>query len=524
MSVFSDIAEHDAIFGEHPPTSQELTLLAIMRERYTHEQLMSGDYVIPQGHGFWADAAAAGKQLALVIKAAAPFIAMIPGIGTGISMAITAGAGLASGDRIDTVTLNAIETAIPENHKATFRKTVDISYAAARGQRIDKLAIELLRKEAGEKGGPEAQAVFDAGLAVGTGKGLQDAGFKLMGAWVKGDDSASARAIQFGLDVREAAAQGLTVKEFLIRQAQKEFFRRVPAAEQVYVLADAIKYFLAHPEEVVNPQYADLAERLGIPIEAIRAAIICIMQMADGSLGVNPETAPAFATRYSLEMAMRDTVSAASHKASQYLSNKLTTGSASQSSKGTSVIMANTWQSLGKVKIAAGLTTVAQNELNTLASRGARIAAQSGILSAARQLQPEGQFRQGFDIGVGTATGNAIPGSGHDRIRSLLLPENGGTREAVQGFDTAAALAWGITKQASAGSAMALSGNPSIDAGTLVTSGLSNSGLSSDRKASAIAAVASNASTRTGVQSGIGQIAAKQQMSLWEKIKDFFGF
>lgn len=422
---FADAAqseqEFQKLFGAHDPQfeSWHYATLATIRSRYTHDQIMSGrnEDLIPQGQDFGDIVADAGRSLAMVIKAAAPFIAMIPGIGLGVSLAITAGSALAAGDRIDYITVDTIEAAIPTQYKPSFRQAVDIGYGLARGQRVDKIAVDLGRKEALQTGGPTAAAAFDAGIAVGTGQGIQDAGFALMGAWVKNADTPVARAAQFAIDVQHAAAEGVSVKDFLLGQIRNEFFKAVPAAQQAYVLKQAIEFFLAHPEELVNPQLADLAERLGIPIEAIRAAIACLIKLEDGTWLVDDDVEHGFLPMQSDATNNESVLQAAS----------------SQDAPGTATRNAMLANQGYAIAMAKGNTSIAAARADTTKS---------------------GAWRRGFDIGTAVTQGSSIEGSGQTTVRDSLNQQ-----DSQQGFNAARNIQYAITRKTAAISTVAAGAN-----------------------------------------------------------------
>jgi hypothetical protein len=55
-----------------------------------------------------------------------------------------------------------------------------------------------------------------------------------------------------------------------------------------------------------------------------------------------------------------------------------------------------------------------------LATKGAAIAAQDPLATALRNQQPDGPAREGFDIGMGAAAGDTLPGPGKQRIHDSL--------------------------------------------------------------------------------------------------------
>ena len=483
-------AERAKIFGSNITPYNDM-VLGILRSRYSHDDLMSGNFVMPTGKDFYDVVTQAATDFMLVVKAAAPFIAMIPGIGLGVSMAINAAASLATGDHIDTVLIDSVETAIPTSMpeaKKQFREAVNMGYAAARGQNIGAAAVTVGHNEALVAGGPTAAAAFDTGIAVGTGKGLQDAGFKVMGAWCISSDTTTARAIQFGLDVRSAAARGISVKDFLIEQAAHEFYNRFPQAQQALALKQAIEFLLAHPTELVNPQLADLAERVGIPIEAIRAAIICIMRMSDGSLGVDQDNVNRFQMvrtfgRVDVNKAVRihDAAVANVSKGANVMSN-LSAGGVS---------------SIGRVN-----SIEVEAELAAAFSKGKEIAASNLTVQSASNADPSPLYKRGFYIGAAICQGSKVGGPGQDRYRSLAGSSSGMSLAdkilVFKGYDVAEALMHGIANSES----LSVPADPTQAVGFLAVTGLVGT-PTSDKKTQVLSTLTAHPSVAQGASAAI---------------------
>jgi hypothetical protein len=429
-------------------------------------------------------------------------------------MAITLGGGLAGGDRIDAAALNAIEIALPPNTQKSYRNAVEISYAAARGERVDALLAEAGRREANRLGGPEAVAAYDAGIALGTGKGLQDAGFKLMEGWVKSNDTPIARALQFGLDVRSAAARGISVGEFLIEQAVKELNARVPALEQAELIYRAVQYFIAHPEEVVNPQTADLADRLGIPIEAIRAAIIVLRRMSDGTLVVMPDRLAQF--HHPLIKEAASSAGPSAIQSAAYINPLIHEATLAAASVIQSQGVHMNVQSFGRLPD--------QTVNDKMAALGIAIAASDSRVGAARSLAPNAQWQRGFDVAVGaTATNKStVPGPGQTALRNTLysVTDLSGRTNLGGGFDVGQALMHGINKELAGQPALGggISQDPFFQMGQLAISGLVGSGSSPQTKAGVASTIIGSPSAKAGATSAI-----EEHKGVWAKILDFFG-
>ncbi len=472
--------------GDYPTLSR--MKLRIMRSYYTHDELMTGQCPLPQGYGFWGSISEAATAMGAILKAAAPFIAMIPGIGTGVAMMINVGGSLAGGDRIDAALITGVEGAIPTPAaKKSFRSATELGYAAARGENIGDLAIQAARSQADMVGGPMAVAAFDSGLAIGTGQGLQDAGFQLLGAWVKAGDNPIARAAQFALDVKAAAEQGVSIQQFLFNQAKKEFLRAVPVAAQADALYQAIQYFIEHPDQVLDPQMADIAARLGLPIEAIRAAMTCIRRMANGTITVDENAVQAVRP---------------------FIKTSTTAGPSAIQAMGANM---TTITSIGRL-----LTADERANLASLQLKGSAMAASNATIAASRALDSNADWKKGFDIATALCQGSSQIGPGQERIRNQVSPLRGGSAKAVEGFNVGMALQHGISKNNPG--VLAISRSPSIAAGQLVTQGIAGSNLTPDERTAAMRTVVSDSAARVGAAQ-----AVEAHKGLWARFKEFFG-
>lgn len=107
------------------------------------------------------------------IKAVGPYaatiVSFVPGIGTGFAAAIAAGTALAEGKPIDEALEAGIKGAIPGG--AIAASGYELAKRVASGENVGKAALEAARAQLPA----EAQKAFDIGLAVVTGKQLQQA-------------------------------------------------------------------------------------------------------------------------------------------------------------------------------------------------------------------------------------------------------------------------------------------------------------------------------------------------------------
>lgn len=116
----------------------------------------------------------AAKDQVRIVREAAPYaqivISVVPGIGTGVSAAMSAGIALAEGRGIDEIAKAAIRGALPGGPLAV--AGFDAALKVAQGQNVGKVALESARELI--PAGPGRQA-FDIGLAVATGENIQNA-------------------------------------------------------------------------------------------------------------------------------------------------------------------------------------------------------------------------------------------------------------------------------------------------------------------------------------------------------------
>lgn len=378
-----------------------------VRDHYSHDSIMAGNFMFPTGYGLGDDLQAIGTAICKVIKAVAPFIAMIPGVGTVIGAGLYAVGSLGAGDRIDQVVIDTIEQVLPDGVKTQFKEAVDIGYDIGRGKPWSQAAIDLGRTQAMADGGPQAVGAFDAGIALGTGKGLQEAGFKLLGAWAAGTNS-DERALSFIAAMAQATAEGKTIQQVLFAGAQTAFFSAVPAAQQAYVLEQAIQYFIAHPDEVVDPDTSAIADRLGIPIDAIRAAIVCLRQMADGTLVPDPGATQQF-----------NVIFAANVK-----TNATATGGASM------------------FQAALGLPELASSKLanDAYQAKGYALSQTDPVAMATRATNGNALWKRGYDIGTAITNGKSVDGPGQKALAATLLDPN-----EVAGYQAAQKIQYQLT-------------------------------------------------------------------------------
>ncbi len=115
----------------------------------------------------------AAKDQVRIVRDVAPYaqtvISLVPGIGTGVSAAVSAGIALAEGRDLDEIAKAAIRGALPGGPVAA--AAFDAAIKVAQGKNVGEIALESARDLIPP--GPGRQA-FDIGLAVATGENLQN--------------------------------------------------------------------------------------------------------------------------------------------------------------------------------------------------------------------------------------------------------------------------------------------------------------------------------------------------------------
>ncbi len=112
----------------------------------------------------------AGKAIGSVLKFVAPIVALWPGIGTALSIALEAAAAYACQDSIDDAVIEIASAAIPGGvPRAAFDGAAAIAQAAVKGENVGEAAIRACRSVASSAGGDRAVAAFDAAIAVAKG-------------------------------------------------------------------------------------------------------------------------------------------------------------------------------------------------------------------------------------------------------------------------------------------------------------------------------------------------------------------
>lgn len=220
---------------------------------------------------------AVGGQIGAVLRALAKIISFVPGVGTVVA-AVFAGLGsLAAGEPIDAAILDSVVNAIPGGGiaKDAAKTGVAMAKKLIAGGSIGEAALEGTRAFMQQQGlPPEALQAFDIGVALGTGEGLQQAGFRVLNLFAPGDDFVQ-RGLNYVRAVEKSATSGKSLQQVLTQTLGRELQAIEGAAAQ---LGPVIERIDADPSLLEAGSFS-LAEQLGVPEPVARAGQVI---MRDG--------------------------------------------------------------------------------------------------------------------------------------------------------------------------------------------------------------------------------------------------
>ena len=222
-----------------------------------------------------------GVRFAKGMQAASPYVAMIPGLGQGVAMAMNAASALALAQPLDEAVLDTLVMLIPGGAAAQtgFRTAASMGNAILRGEDVGMAALEGARAGIAQQLGEEAAIAFDAGLALARGKSLQEAGFGALYQLTKGNDLAT-RAIKFGEAVVKAAQTGKPVETILLQEIASDL-KEIGLA---YGMAKAkeLATQIVQDGSLLQMFPADLATKFQVPESVALAAQSMVREVADG--------------------------------------------------------------------------------------------------------------------------------------------------------------------------------------------------------------------------------------------------
>ena len=427
------------------------------------------------------DEIAAGAPAFLHMVAAV--LAYVPVLGTAIAFVINTGVSLAEGEDISESVAEGVGGALPGQPAS--KMAYDVARAAVQGKPIDKLLVAAIPVDDQTKEYIATSVAIFKGIA--DGKSLTDIGLQQV------HDHLSPMG-QRAMEIAERAANGENVGNIALQEAAQAAKSAGSAALNNFIaqagyqgvldgldktVADALQIGAAigHAQAVQGHEYAPIALSEGAGVYKTSGAGILVQQ---------------------------------DEKILTSKTNVL------DPSKGLDAMAI----ALGRV-----VSVADRAAMENYAQAGKRIADASPVITVARGLVDDGRYRWGFDVGTAITQGSMANGPNQDAWRVRLGPFSGGagpdraqsgSNEAIQGFEAAQALQYGITKAKALG--LPVQGPPNVVAGGLTASGMAGSGTSADTKAGVAQTLSSNA----GAKAGAAQVIAAKT-GFFHKLAVFFG-
>lgn len=213
-----------------------------------------------------------GAVVGMMFKAIARAVSFIPGVGT-IMGPILGGIGaIASGENISAVMLEAASNAVPGGGVATAaaKTAIKTAQSLAEGKDVGTAILDGTRKALEQAGAPvEVLDGFDVCVALGTGKGLQDAGFRVLGRYIQSSNVYES-GTKFLDSVSKAKAIGVSPEKFLTVALSKDVYRAAGpvAAEKLAPLLEEVPF----KPNLRNMPSEELAIMYGVTEPIARAA------------------------------------------------------------------------------------------------------------------------------------------------------------------------------------------------------------------------------------------------------------
>lgn len=227
-----------------------------------------------------------GKEYARSLQRSAPYVAMVPGLGTGLAIAMNGAAAIALGQPVGQMAVDTMALSVPGGPAAqqAFRTGADFGVGMIKGESFDEIAVRQARELARQQLGDAGVVAFDAGLALARGKSLQDAGFQVLYYYTKGSELAD-RAAHFAEAVAKGARQGKSVGEVLAEEATQDLAKLGGSfTDRTRQVEDLTNRIIQRGEVndlgkalVETQSYNDalqrLANRYNVPPDVVRAAM-----------------------------------------------------------------------------------------------------------------------------------------------------------------------------------------------------------------------------------------------------------
>jgi hypothetical protein len=552
--------------------------LSQIRRYYTHEQIMSGNFQMPEGKVLTFK-----ETLGPLFHAIAGVVAYVPGFGTAVAYVLNTATSLAEGAPITEAALDAVKGALPGQPASTM--AFDAAVAIARGEPIASVGIDALPVDDSVKDYIKTGASVVQELASGKPiaavalteiyNQLPPAGQQAMDVAKKvanGEDVGNIALQEAGSYLKDATQQ--QVNEFIANVGYQQLMLGVPDDIRKAVdAANALAYAMQAQQGAPIGHYFVTLGRVETAKDKIRNDALAAkgQAIASGNFVVKtrrerksflPQAVTNDVWRRGFDIgtaaAYGLTANTSALNAVQSSLGNITAMRGFAAGRDLQLKLANAMQSISAQK-AGGRTVLQQINLenafenatdeerlkmavalgrvrmttdpyrmrtDAYAKTGALLAQSNPTIAAARSLNPDPDYRYGFDVGTAISQLTTIQHDPpiddaereHASVRASLSPLQGivSTANGIKGFDVGAALMFGINKMRADNSTVPP--DPNAAAGAAVATGLAGSPTSADHKASVIQTVSANPDAKAGAAQ---VIAAKT--GFFHKLAVFFG-
>lgn len=203
------------------------------------------------------------------LKSSSPLLARIPGIGLGIDTALEAGAALSLGEPLSESLFGTV--AADGVNAKVFRAAMNAGAIMAPN--------EVLRAQRAGLPNDELRAIYDAGLAIGRAKSLQEAGFQGLYTLIKGN-TLTEKANHFAASARKANVTGREIKDLLTEDLIRETSKvgKDPLDQELRPLLAA----MVQNERLQKMSAAQLSKAARVSEASAWAALACVKRLPGG--------------------------------------------------------------------------------------------------------------------------------------------------------------------------------------------------------------------------------------------------
>jgi hypothetical protein len=203
------------------------------------------------------------------LKSSSPLLARIPGIGLGIDTALEAGAALSLGEPLSE---SLFGTAVADGVNAkVFRAAMNAGAIMAPN--------EVLRAQRAGLPNDELRAIYDAGLAIGRAKSLQEAGFQGLYTLIKGN-TLTEKANHFAASARKANVTGREIKDLLTEDLIRETSK--VGKDQLDQELRPLLAAMVQNERLQKMSAAQLSKAARVSEASAWAALACVKRLPGG--------------------------------------------------------------------------------------------------------------------------------------------------------------------------------------------------------------------------------------------------